>query len=161
MGRRLRAQRGRPGATTAIRGERIFVTYCPLTGLAFGVRGEVDGTAYLFEPMAAIHPVRWLTVFVSPGNMLLKAGLATLLNVNVAVASYQVATARSCRVHAFGSGLACCAPALLLAIGAGFAAALAPAVAPLRSWLFPAIRPVDARHPALDGPASTRRYDPP
>ncbi|MQA04444.1 MAG: hypothetical protein GEV07_17545 [Streptosporangiales bacterium] len=101
---------------------------------------------YLFEPVAAVR-VPWLVVFVSPANLLLGGLLATLLAVNVAVASHLVHTRPSCRATAFGRlvavlpafgvGLACCAPTLLLVVGTGFAAALAPVVLPLRSWLFP------------------------
>lgn len=61
---------------------------------------------------------------------------------------HQVFGARSCRptafgrlaavLPAFGVGFVCCAPTLLLAVGTGFAAALAPVFLQLRSWLFPA-----------------------
>lgn len=103
---------------------------------------------WLFEPVAAVRPASWLTVFVSPGNLLLGGLLAALLALNVAVSAYQVFTVRACRrtafgrllgvLPAFGVGFACCAPTLLLAVGTGFAAALMPVFLPLRSWLFPA-----------------------
>ncbi|MQA06706.1 MAG: hypothetical protein GEV07_29725 [Streptosporangiales bacterium] len=101
---------------------------------------------YLFEPVVSIRPASWLVVFVSPGNLLLGGLLATLLVLNVTLSAHQVSAARACRgtifgrlvavLPAFGVGLARCAPTLLLAVGTGFAAALAPVFLPLRGWLF-------------------------
>lgn len=127
---------------------RRYSTSPPVTVAADWVDALTATRApYLFEPVVSIRPAAWLVVFVSPGNLLLGGLLATLVTLHMTLSAYQVFTARSCRASAFGRlvavlpafgvGMACCTPTLLLALGTGLAAALAPVFVPLRAWLFP------------------------
>ncbi|MGH3738978.1 MAG: hypothetical protein ACRDT6_25775 [Micromonosporaceae bacterium] len=121
----------------------------PVLSIAPGWAGRLTATraSWLFEPVAAVRPGSWLTVFVSPGNLLLGGVLAALVALHVSVTAYQVYAARQCRRTAFGRllavlpgfgvGIACCAPTLLLAMGTGFAATLIPVLLPVRGWLYP------------------------
>ncbi|AWI32208.1 hypothetical protein [Streptomyces tirandamycinicus] len=102
---------------------------------------------YLFEPVLAWHPSSHLAVFVSPVNLLLGATVAALVGCNIAVAAHTARRSAACRrtryarlvgvLPAFLLGFACCAPAFLLVLGTGTAAALLPAVLPARPLLYP------------------------
>jgi hypothetical protein len=102
---------------------------------------------FLFEPVAAVHPLPQLALLISPGNLLAGSVLGILLGLNVAVASHRAAQLRHCRprhwsrllaaLPGFLMGLGCCAPTFLLLLGTSFAAALLPVFSPLRPFLFP------------------------
>ncbi|MGD9620771.1 MAG: hypothetical protein AB7G47_10390 [Mycolicibacterium sp.] len=102
--------------------------------------------AYLFEPVLAITAGAHLTLFVSPVNLVLGAAVAALAAANVAV-SVHVAQTMACSRTRFGPllgvlpslgiGVACCAPTVLIALGAGMGAALLPAVLMLRPIFYP------------------------
>jgi hypothetical protein len=105
--------------------------------------------AFYFESIAVIHPVDRVEILVSPFNIVIGSALGALVGLNVAVAWYAVAHARACRVpgvgraRAFGGllgalpaffvGMACCAPALLVVVGAQFTVLLTA----VRSWFVP------------------------
>ena len=107
--------------------------------------------AFHFEPAAAVYPTGWLEILVSPVNIALGLMLGGLVGLNVAVGWYVVAHARACRVpsvgraKAFGGllgalpsflvGMACCAPALTIALGAQFTVLLTA----VRSWFIPVV----------------------
>lgn len=98
---------------------------------------------FSFEPIAAIRPAPWLTVFVAPVNIAIGLALAVLVAANVAVAVLYVRRVRVCRTSsftgilaalpAFLTGFACCVPTVALAIGAQFTVALLA----VRSYLLP------------------------
>lgn len=102
---------------------------------------------YVFEPIAAVHGWGYVTLFVSPVNLLLGAGIAVLVAVNVAISAYSVRVVSACRTTSYSRlagvlpvfllGFACCAPTVLLLLGAGTAAALIPIFLPLRSLFYP------------------------
>ncbi|WP_311137548.1 hypothetical protein [Streptomyces sp. I6] len=102
---------------------------------------------YLFEPVLAWHPTSHVAVFVSPFNLLLGSAVAALVGCNIAVAAHTARQSASCRrtryarlagvLPAFLLGFACCAPAFLLVLGTGTAAALLPAVLPARPLFYP------------------------
>ncbi|MGH3863801.1 hypothetical protein [Actinokineospora sp.] len=101
---------------------------------------------YLFEPVLAIQPLPWLTVLLSPVNLVLGGLLAGLVGLNLTVAAY-AAHVTSCRRTGYGrllaalpallTGVACCLPPFLLVLGSGTAAALLPIVVPLRMVFYP------------------------
>lgn len=80
-----------------------------------------------------IHPVDRVEILVSPLNITIGLVLGLLVGLNIATAWYLVASARACRTPRFGrtrtfsgllgalpafAGMACCAPALLIVVGA-------------------------------------------
>lgn len=105
--------------------------------------------AFYYESIAVIHPVDRVEILVSPLNIGIGLALGVLVGLNIAVAWYAVASARACRVpgvsrtRAFGGlvgalpaffvGMACCAPALLVVVGAQFTVLLTA----VRSWFVP------------------------
>lgn len=104
-----------------------------------------------FEPVAAIYPTEQVEILVSPVNIGIGLVLGALVGLNLAVAWYAVATARACRTQGFGRtrafggllgalpgffvGMACCAPAAVIALGAQFTVLLTA----VRSWFVPAV----------------------
>jgi hypothetical protein len=104
-----------------------------------------------FEPVAAVYPTDQVELLVSPLNILIGLLLGGLVGLNIAVGWQLVATARACRapgagrVRAFGGllgalpgffvGMACCAPALAIALGAQFTVLLTA----VRSWFVPVV----------------------
>jgi hypothetical protein len=101
---------------------------------------------YLFEPVLALRPDSHLTVFVSPVNIFLGAGVAALAAAIVAVAR-DAARRAACRrsgygrlvgvLPALGLGFACCTPTVLLVLGTSTGAALLPAVLAVRPIFYP------------------------
>lgn len=105
--------------------------------------------AFHFEPIAALYPTGQVELLVSPMNILIGLLIGALVGVNIAVGWYAVATARACRAAGFGRtrafggllgavpgffvGMACCAPALTIALGAQFTVLLTA----VRSWFVP------------------------
>lgn len=103
---------------------------------------------YLYESFAVVYLLPQLAFFVSIGNLLVATGMGLLLAANIALALFAVSRVASCRrrgvaAPAFGllptllMGFACCAPTLLLALGANVAAAFLPVFLPLRQFLLP------------------------
>jgi len=102
---------------------------------------------YLFEPVAELHPGAHLAVFLSPVNLALAGLIAALVGANLAIAAYGARRAAACRRPGYGRtvaalpafllGFACCAPTFILALGAGTAAAVLPALLPLRPLFYP------------------------
>lgn len=98
---------------------------------------------FYYEPIAAIYPVNYVTILVSPVNIGMGVLLGSLVGLNVAVALYVVAQAKACRGRAFTgllgalpgflTGFACCVPTVALVLGAQFTVALVA----LRSYFFP------------------------
>ncbi|MGH8774376.1 MAG: hypothetical protein ACRDWI_04125 [Jiangellaceae bacterium] len=104
-----------------------------------------------FEPVAAVYPTGWLEILISPLNIATGLALGGLVGLNIAVAWHVVAQARTCRApgvgrtRAFGGligalpsffvGMACCAPALTVALGAQFTVLLTA----VRSWFVPVV----------------------
>lgn len=100
---------------------------------------------YNFEPIAVFHPVEGFALFLAVPNLLLAGTLGVLLGLNISLSMYAYATLKVCGVKgsfsgmaaslpAFLTGFACCAPTLLILIGAAFAAgflALLPVLMPL------------------------------
>lgn len=103
---------------------------------------------FLYEPVAAVHPIPQLAIFLSVGDIVLGSLLGSLLGLNVALAASAAADRRACRPKAyrpvFGSlpallvGFSCCAPSLLLLFGTGATAAILPTFIALRGYLVPA-----------------------
>lgn len=101
---------------------------------------------YLFEAVLALRPNAHLTVFVSPVNIVLGAAVAVLAAANVAVAQH-ASRQGTCRrsgygrlvgvLPALGLGSVCCAPTVLLALGASTTAALLPAMLLVRPIFYP------------------------
>lgn len=104
---------------------------------------------FLWEPVAALYPLRSLAVFLSVPNLLLALLLGTLVGLNVAVA---VARARLLRQTRTGgaslkgllgaapgllTGFTCCVPTLVLALGS-LAASFTLAVIAVRPYFIPA-----------------------
>lgn len=112
------------------------------TGRLFRVRAP-----YLFEPVLALNPLSWLTMLLSPVNLILGGLVAGLVGLNLAVAAYAAARAVSCRRTGYGrlaaalpallTGVACCVPTFLIVMGSGTAAVLLPIVMPLRGLFYP------------------------
>ncbi|MCH9768983.1 MAG: hypothetical protein K0U70_14410, partial [Actinomycetia bacterium] len=102
--------------------------------------------AYLFEPVIAIRANGHITLFLSPVNLALGAAVAGLAAANVAL-TMQERQPEACRRSAIGPlvgvlptlglGFACCAPTLLVALGAGMGAALLPVALMVRPVLYP------------------------
>jgi hypothetical protein len=101
-----------------------------------------------FEAVVVLYPVDWLEILVAPLNIVTGLVLGALVGLNLALAWYLVATARACqlptgRAGAFGGllgalpsflvGMACCAPAVAIALGAQFTVLLTA----VRSWFVP------------------------
>lgn len=97
-----------------------------------------------WEPVAVFQPVEGFALFLSMPNLLLAAGLGTLLALNVTASIHLYTEARHCGLAksasgilasapAFLTGFACCAPTFLLALGtvsAGLFLALVPFLLP-------------------------------
>lgn len=102
---------------------------------------------YLFEPVLALHPVPQLTIFVSPGNLVLGGLLAGLVGLNLTAATYAANQQTSCGSSGYGrllaalpaflTGAACCVPTFLIVLGSRAAAVLLPVLAPMRLLLYP------------------------
>lgn len=116
-------------------------------GLRFAPEGLFRSRApYLFEPVIQAHPDAHVAVLLSPVNLGLGTVVAALVGANMAVATYGARHAIACRrgysrvlgaLPAFLLGFACCVPTFVLALGAGTAAAVLPALLPLRSFFYP------------------------
>lgn len=97
---------------------------------------------FLFEPVILMQ-VHRLALFISPGNMVLGALLGTLVALNAALIAQGIAQPKTCGARSWAgvlgsvpslfSGLACCAPALALALGTTLGGALIA----VRGVLFP------------------------
>lgn len=129
---RYAASPGSPSAEVAANWpDRVFSARAPL----------------LYEPVLAVFPLPQLALLLSPVNIALGGTLATLFGLNVMVTAYAVFHSRSCRVSSFSRllgalpgflvGFACCVPTFVLVLGTGVAAALIPALVPVRSFLLP------------------------
>jgi hypothetical protein len=102
---------------------------------------------WLFEPVLELHPGGHLAVFASPINLLLGLVVAVLAGLNIALAAHAARQAVACRnpgysrslavLPAFLLGFACCVPTFVLALGAGTAAAILPALLPVRPLFYP------------------------
>lgn len=104
---------------------------------------------FLYEPVATIFLLPQLAFFVSVGDILIGSGLGIMLALNGVLAVHAAALVATCRrrnvftsalgvLPTFLMGFACCAPTLLLALGANIAAATVSIVVPLRSFILPA-----------------------
>jgi hypothetical protein len=107
---------------------------------------------FVWEPVAALYPVRSVALFVSVPNLLLAVVLGTLvgLNMAVAIARARLLAAAQTRggflsgflasVPALLTGVSCCVPTIVLALGslaAGFtvaAIAIAPYFLPVAAF---------------------------
>lgn len=99
--------------------------------------------SFYYEPVAAIYPINYVTLLVSPLNIAMGTLLGALVGTNVAVAVYVVSRAKACRRRAFTgllgalpgflTGFACCVPTVALVLGAQFTVAMVG----LRSYFFP------------------------
>lgn len=102
---------------------------------------------YLFEPVLAAYPLPGLAVLVSPVNLALGGLLAALVGLNLAVARHAGDRTVACRPRGYGrllgllpallTGMACCVPTLLVALGTGTAAVVLPVALPLRAVFYP------------------------
>ena len=103
--------------------------------------------ALLWEPIAVWVPVKGLSLFIAPPNLLLALGLSGLVYANmlVAVYSYRMNAITGVKfsfkgvlgsIPAFLTGFACCAPTFIIALGAVFSG-FTVAFQAIRPWLIP------------------------
>ncbi|MBI4562319.1 MAG: hypothetical protein HY724_09775 [Candidatus Rokubacteria bacterium] len=87
---------------------------------------------YNYEPVAIFQPVDGFAIFLAVPNLLLAIALGTLVALNVAVFLHGNTQSRHCglaksasglvaSLPAFLTGFACCAPSLVILLGAVFA----------------------------------------
>lgn len=104
---------------------------------------------FVWEPVVAIYPLRWVAVFLSVPNLLVAGVLAALVGLNVSVAAAQIHVARTrgsqagsvkglvASVPGLLTGFACCVPTVVLALGS-LAAGFTAAVIAVRPYFIPA-----------------------
>lgn len=89
---------------------------------------------FSYEPVVAIYLVPGISLFIAPLNLIIGAFLGTLIALNVAITSYALTVARSCRrlswTGLLGSlpglltGFVCCVPTVAFVLGANLVLAL-------------------------------------
>lgn len=104
---------------------------------------------FVWEPIAAVYPLRWLALYLSVPNLLLTLLLAGLVGLNVMVVLARMRLVRTAggevrplkgllgAAPGLLTGFTCCVPTLVLALGS-LAAGFTVAVIAVRPYFIPA-----------------------